>query len=157
MELYLISLLAILSLVVLSAILSIEAKELMHSVFFLGVFLVTIGALYILLGAEFIGVIQILLYAGGVAVLMLFSLMLLPRRGEKEVSYRIPAIAVVMIFIAMLFLMIGKASPPQGAAQVSTEALALTLLSQYPLLIILLALLIVVIMVSASYLVGGER
>jgi len=134
MDLYLVSLLTILAIAAISAFLAVESRELMHGVFFLGVFLVTMGAIYFLLGAEFIGVVQILLYAGGVVVLLIFALMLLPRRGEREVIYRGPGTGIVMIFLVLFFLMLGKSSPPSGAVRVPTSLLAETVLSQYLLL-----------------------
>jgi len=47
-------------LAIISAILTLETKELMHGAFFLGLLLVTVGELFILMGAEYVGIIQIL-------------------------------------------------------------------------------------------------
>ncbi|MCA1819545.1 MAG: hypothetical protein LC620_05770, partial [Halobacteriales archaeon] len=54
---------AIISLVLLaSGIASSMVKRTFHSVMFLGVFLVSVAALYVLLGSPLVGVIQVLVY-----------------------------------------------------------------------------------------------
>lgn len=47
-----------------------------------------IAAFYMLLGAGFLGIIQILIYVGAIAVLMLFAIMLTPRVMNREGSTR---------------------------------------------------------------------
>ena len=51
------------------------AKRTFHAVMFLGVVLVAVGALYILLEAPLIGVLQILVYVGGILTLFVFAVM----------------------------------------------------------------------------------
>ena len=67
-----------------AAYLVVSSKRLVHSVFWLSVTLVTIGAIYILLRAEFVGLVQILVYAGAVPVLFLFGIMLTRRKIMEE-------------------------------------------------------------------------
>jgi NADH:ubiquinone oxidoreductase subunit 6 (subunit J) len=55
------------------------SKDLVRAVLWLAVTLVATSTLYVTLAAEFIGAVQILLYAGGVITLMLFGLMLTSR------------------------------------------------------------------------------
>jgi len=69
-----------------SALLVVTAKKLVHAVFWLGVSLVTIGGLYLVLQAEFVFLIQIIVYAGAVPVLFLFGIMLTRRKIMEEVT-----------------------------------------------------------------------
>jgi len=65
-----------------SAWLVITSRKLVHSVLWLT--LITIGAIYILLRAEFVGLVQILVYAGAVPVLFLFGIMLTRRKIMED-------------------------------------------------------------------------
>lgn len=72
---------------VISALFTVEAREVMHSVYGLAATFICVGMLFILLGAEYLAIIQILVYVGAVAVLMVFALMLTRRRildGSEE-------------------------------------------------------------------------
>jgi len=69
-----------------SAVLVVVAKRLVRAAFWLGVSLVTIGGLYLVLQAEFVFLIQIIVYAGAVPVLFLFGIMLTRRKIMEEVT-----------------------------------------------------------------------
>jgi NADH-quinone oxidoreductase subunit J len=66
-----------------SAILTLEAREIVHSVIFLCSTFVGVAGLYFLLNAEFIGIVQILIYIGAVTVLIAFAI-ILTRRDIME-------------------------------------------------------------------------
>ncbi len=65
-----------------------------------------LAALFLLLDAFFIGIIQVLVYAGAVMVLFLFIIMLLDLKTERARKFNIPALIgglmVVVGFIALL-------------------------------------------------------
>ncbi|MCX9085803.1 MAG: NADH-quinone oxidoreductase subunit J [Candidatus Methanoperedens sp.] len=70
-------------LTVLSSIMMIRSKKLVHSALYLaGAFIGTAG-LFMLLEAEFLAWVQILVYVGAVVTLILFTIML-TRKGEEE-------------------------------------------------------------------------
>lgn len=62
--------------VALAAIAVVASRNVVHAALFLVVVLGGIGAIFILLGAEFVGWTQILVYVGAIVVLLLFGLML---------------------------------------------------------------------------------
>src|SRR6184192_4964522 len=62
----------------------VSTKNTVHSVLFLVLNFLFIAALYVLLGAEFLAVIQILVYAGGIVVLYLFVVMLVNLKRPPE-------------------------------------------------------------------------
>jgi NADH-quinone oxidoreductase subunit J len=66
------------------AVLVISTKDTVHSVLFLVVDFLFVAALYVLLAAPFLAVIQILVYAGGIIVLYLFVVMLVNLRRPPE-------------------------------------------------------------------------
>ena len=65
-------------------ILVITARSAVHSVLFLVMDFLLIAALYVTLNAEFLAVIQIMVYAGGIVVLYLFVVMLVNLNREPE-------------------------------------------------------------------------
>jgi NADH-quinone oxidoreductase subunit J len=89
-----------------AALLTILAQNAVHSALFLISTLVSVAALYILLGAEFIAGVQILVYVGGVMVLFLFVIMLVnvsaEERGGEELFNRPGQVTAAVCFAALL-------------------------------------------------------
>ena len=69
---------------VFSAIMVTVSKNTVHSVFFLILDFITISCLFIMIGAEFIGMIMLIVYVGAVAVLFLFVVMMLNVSQQKN-------------------------------------------------------------------------
>jgi NADH-quinone oxidoreductase subunit J len=91
---------------ILAGLLTVMARNAVHSALFLISSLVSVAALFILLGAEFIAGVQILVYVGGVMVLFLFVIMLVNVGAEEEGRAPIfnkPAqVTAALVFLAML-------------------------------------------------------
>jgi NADH-quinone oxidoreductase subunit J len=91
---------------ILAGLLTVMARNAVHSALFLISSLVSVGALFILLGAEFIAGVQILVYVGGVMVLFLFVIMLVNVGAEEEgrapIFNRPPQVAAALIFSLLL-------------------------------------------------------
>ena len=66
------------------AVLVISTRNTVHSVLFLVASFLFVAMLYVLLGAEFLAVIQVLVYAGGIVVLYLFVVMLVNLKRAPE-------------------------------------------------------------------------
>ena len=62
---------------IVSAIMVTVSKNTVHSVFFLILDFISISCLFIMIGAEFLGMIMLIVYVGAVAVLFLFVVMML--------------------------------------------------------------------------------
>ena len=62
----------------------VTARNPVHSVLFLVVNFLFVAALYVTLGAQFLAIIQVLVYAGGIVVLYLFVVMLVKLRRAAE-------------------------------------------------------------------------
>ena len=78
------------SVAILSSLMVISSKNTVHSVFFLILAFVNVSCLFIMIGAEFVGMILLIVYVGAVAVLFLFVVMMLEgnfikvKRNNKE-------------------------------------------------------------------------
>ena len=69
---------------VISAIMVTASKNTVHSVFFLILDFISISCLFIMIGAEFLGMIMLIVYVGAVAVLFLFVVMMLNVAQQKN-------------------------------------------------------------------------
>ncbi len=89
-----------------AGLLTVMARNTIHSALFLISSLVSVAALFILLQAEFIAGVQILVYVGGVMVLFLFVIMLVnvgeEERGREEIFNRQRQVTTSVIFCALL-------------------------------------------------------
>jgi len=112
-----------------AALLTVMARNAVHSAMFLISTLVSVAALFILLGAEFIAGVQILVYVGGVMVLFLFVIMLVnvgsEERGGEELFNRPAQTTAAVCFAALLvfglFYAINKSAQQFAPAEASAE------------------------------------
>src|SRR3954466_11411426 len=91
---------------ILAGLLTVVARNAVHSALFLISSLVSVAALFILLGAEFVAGVQILVYVGGVMVLFLFVIMLVnvgaEERGRERNYNGRPQLMSAVLLLALL-------------------------------------------------------
>jgi len=101
-----------------SAIAVVTARNVVHAALYLMVALLAVGATYLLLGAEFVGWVQILIYVGAIVILFLFGLMLTKApigRDTLDNQQRwLGALVGAGVFAGLVFL-IQEAFPIQDA------------------------------------------
>ena len=89
-----------------AGLLTVMARNAVHSALFLISSLMSVAALFILLGAEFIAGVQILVYVGGVMVLFLFVIMLVnvgaEEQGRAETMNKPRQVAASLFFCLLL-------------------------------------------------------
>ena len=68
-----------------------------------------VAALFVLLGADFLGGVQLLVYVGGVLVLTLFAVMLTQGIADVEVSNRSVGRAPAALFVGAFFALVARA------------------------------------------------
>ena len=113
---------------IVSAIMVTASKNTVHSVFFLILDFISISCLFIMIGAEFLGMIMLIVYVGAVAVLFLFVVMMLNVAQQKnqwfsstESSKHIPVgiIISVIIFFELIIVISGWKFKPDLAVKIS--------------------------------------
>ena len=98
-----------------SALMVITSRNTINSVFFLILDFISVGCLFIMIGAEFLGMILLIVYVGAVAVLFLFVVMMLNVAQQKQSwfigkkSSHIPTgiIVGILIFLELLVVVGG--------------------------------------------------
>ena len=100
---------------ILSAIMVIVSRNTVHAVFLLILDFISIASLFILIGAEFLGMMMIIVYVGAVAVLFLFVVMLLNVseqklswfRGSRKTKHIPIGLAVGAVILLELIVVVG--------------------------------------------------
>ncbi|MBW6517833.1 MAG: NADH-quinone oxidoreductase subunit J [ANME-2 cluster archaeon] len=76
---------AIISMIMIgSSIMVVRSKEVVHSAFHCIIAMMSAAGFYVLLSAQFIAVVQILVYVGAIGVMILFAVMLTNRGQEVD-------------------------------------------------------------------------
>jgi NADH-quinone oxidoreductase subunit J len=124
-----------------SAISVVLARNVVHAALYLVVTLLSVGGVYLLLGAEFVAWVQILIYVGAIVILFLFGLMLTKAPiGRDTLDHQnrwIGGLVGAGVFAGLVFL-IQDAFPVQDAVaaptfQTSTSAVGESLFRNYVL------------------------
>ena len=93
-----------------SSLMVITSRSTINSVFFLILDFISVGCLFIMVGAEFLGMILLIVYVGAVAVLFLFVVMMLNVAEQKQSwfigkkSTHIPTGLIVSVLILLELL-----------------------------------------------------
>lgn len=87
-----------------SALMVGAVRNLIHAVIFLVLSFLGVAGLYITLSADFVGVVQILIYSGAIAILIIFAIVLTPQAGRdnSETSMMVPGFIVAGLVAVML-------------------------------------------------------
>ncbi|HYG61263.1 MAG TPA: NADH-quinone oxidoreductase subunit J [Thermoanaerobaculia bacterium] len=146
-------------LAVASAIAVVAHRNPVYSTMSLVVTLFSVAVLFVMLGAPFLGVIQVLVYAGAIVVLFLFVIMLLNIQAEEmpqggQMAQRIASILGAVVFAGMLGLVFWRTmqpnSPPLTEELVSLRNLSRELFFEYLLAFEMIGLLLLVAVIGAT-------
>lgn len=89
--------------------------RLMHAALSFAAMFVGIAAFFFLLGAEFVGLVQIFVYVGAVAVLIVFTILLTRRDPEKDRGFNWSGVIVaVAVFAGLLWAILRSPSVTIG-------------------------------------------
>lgn len=107
---------------VISALLMVTRKDMVHSILWMVVTFFQIAVVYVMLGAEFLAVLQVMVYAGAILVLFLFVVMLLNLRsghrlsGPQPLSAKLAWPAALALALELIGVILLSSRPPQTSA-----------------------------------------
>ena len=160
---------------IVSAIMVTAARNTVHSVFFLILDFISISCLFIMIGAEFLGMIMLIVYVGAVAVLFLFVVMMLNVAQQKnqwltssKSSSHIPVglLVSLIIFFELIIVVGGWKYKPDllnsstitlSSTTTNTHSLGNVLYTDYIHLFQLSGMILLVAMIGAIVLTFRER
>jgi NADH-quinone oxidoreductase subunit J len=150
-------------------VLVITARNTVHSVLFLVANFLFVAGLYVTLGAQFLAVIQVVVYAGGIVVLYLFVVMLVNlkrppeahqdkrRRTRLGVAFALVVLAEIVLIASYKIAQPASLVPPAKAmSQANIEAVGWLLYTDYLIPFELASMLLLVAMIGAIVLARRE-
>lgn len=146
------------ALAVVGGVMMITRKNAVHSAVYLVLTFVSVAAIYILLGADFLFAVQVLVYAGGILVLFLFVIMLVnleePRRYSGGKLYLVTTAVITVLLFGMLAGLFARTGEGQvlttsGQAEGNLQAVGLALFRDYMFPFEVVSVLLLVAMIGA--------
>jgi NADH-quinone oxidoreductase subunit J len=146
---------------VLTAAAALLVRELVHTILWIAVFFVDLAAIYFLLQAPFLGVLQLGVYAGAVTVLLLFGIMVTRKRiFSREAATGLGPVPLALGALTFVFLISAVGELPSAEVSVRSYApadLSQTLFGPDGPWLLLLGLIMLTSVSGAIYLVREGR
>jgi NADH-quinone oxidoreductase subunit J len=139
----------------------IVVRNLFHAILFLVLSFVGVAGLYITLSADFVAVVQVLIYAGAIAVLMIFAVMLTPRSGRNNAEnvLQVPAVilaGLVITSVAFIALETDWRLATRGSFETTAAAIGEALVDPFVLPFEIASVLLTAAMIGAIVLVRED-
>lgn len=144
----------------------VTARIAVHSALFLLLHFITLAVLYVTLDAQFLGAIQVIVYAGGIVILLLFVLMLVgSEKLDTRANYRtwvpwaglgLGAVLIAALSFALLQVPLTPATVPANNGG-TPEVLGIYLYGQGIVLVELTAVMLLVALLGALLLARREK
>jgi len=139
-----------------SAVLVVALKNIVHSVLWLAVTFISTAGLYLLLNADFLAMVQILVYAGAVCIMIIFAIMLIQQENMGSSNlfnaqlYPGLGVALLTVLLSVFLALRTKWSvSTQAVPEKTVENIAALILSKYVIPFEVAALLLLVALIGA--------
>ncbi|MFC0525251.1 NADH-quinone oxidoreductase subunit J [Pontibacillus salicampi] len=151
-------------LAIFGAILMLNVTRVIHMLLSLVLTFLSIAGIYVLLSAEFVAMVQVLIYSGAMAILMMFGIML--TKHDDQQAQKLPArrgiwlgVALAGFFVVMYRLIERIAvTPGSEALHVrNTEQIGIALYSHYIIPFELMSIVLLVALIGAIVLARKEE
>lgn len=150
-------------LTVVSAYFVVTNKNIVHSAFFLLFTLFGIAGIYVLLGADFLAIVQIMVYVGGILILLLFGVMITNKITDVSIKtgtiHIVPAAIVAGLFAGALVSIMIKTDWQTESTKIpftTSYSLGKSLISEYVLIFELLGILLLIALIGAASIARRE-
>lgn len=151
---------------IISALLVITRRNAMHALLYLILMLLSLGLTFFVLGAPFLAILQVVVYAGAIMVLFVFVVMMLnlgPPQERQELRWlgvevwALPTLFTMLLLILSAYALatMGSARPPVGI--VAPKQVGLALYRQYVLVVEIASLILTAGLVGAFHLAPPTR
>jgi len=150
--------------IILSGLLVVLARNIIYSAFALLFTFFGVAGIYVLLSADFLAVVQIIIYVGGILVLIIFGVMLTNKITNVEIKtesiHIIPATAVVGILGGLLLAALTKTEWRKAEPSLSNKTvydLGRILVVDYMLLFELAGIILLVALIGSVMIARKEK
>jgi len=140
------------------------SRNIVRTAVFLLFTLTGVAGLYFLLNAEFVAAVQLVVYAGGTLILIVFGVMLTskspfsrfdPKLGEVMVAFSFGVVLLTALILAIMRLDVKAEVPVVG--EYPMGLLGQALLGDFLVPFEIVSVLLLVVMIGAAYLAKGRR
>ncbi len=151
---------------VISAVSVVMVKDMFHAVLFLVVSFLAVAGLFVTLNADFVAVAQVLIYAGAIAILLIFALLLTKNVQQANQSNRITPLGIFLGLVLFLTIAVALSrghwaipsqAPLQAPLGATTEAIADSLFNTFVLPFEIAAVLLLAAIIGAIVLAREEE
>jgi NADH-quinone oxidoreductase subunit J len=154
------------ALILVSALLVVTVRKLLHAALWLVVALFGVAVLYAILQAGFLAVVQVVVYIGAIAILFIFAVMLTRREmreagPQTRANWWIAALLGALVLAGLVFLILGvpgadrtPAALPGGLDTVRALGFALVSPEAFVLPFEVASILLLAALVGAVYIAG---
>lgn len=143
------------------ALAAAKNPRLMHAALSFAVMYIGIAAFFFLLGAEFVGLVQIFVYVGAVAVLIVFTILLTRRDSEERHGLKwggvVIAIAVFGGLVWATLKTTGLSMRPYMVKAITVKEIGLSLMTQYVWPLLCVGVLLTAALIGALVLVMEDK
>lgn len=137
------------------ALLMINLSKVVHMVMALVLTFLGIAGLYVMLAAEFVAVVQILIYSGAITIIMLFGIMLTKHADEEKKTswakkgFVLSGITAFFILMYMAIRNLSLGPEAQNLHENNTEQIGMMLFTEYVIPFELVSVVLLVALVGA--------
>lgn len=151
-----------------SALYIAVTRNVIYASFALILCFIALAGVYVFLGAEFIGITQILVYVGGILVLLVFGVMLTNRvKGDKMITLNQNKLVGLLLSVAVFILLFKGILAANFASlewinqdktsKVGLKGFGLNLMTEYVLAFEMIGVLLLIALIGAVYIAGKKR
>jgi NADH-quinone oxidoreductase subunit J len=157
------------ALIIVSALMVVTTRKLIHAALWLVAALFGVAILYVILQAGFLAVVQVVVYIGAIAILFIFAVMLtrremLDKGAQTRSNWWLPALLGLLILVGLVFLIIGQpafgrtaAAMPEGVDTLRNLGTALVSPDAFVLPFEVTSILLLAALVGAVYVASGNK
>ena len=149
---------------IVSAVIVVNARNIVHAAYSLLLTFFGGSGIYVLLGADFLAIVQIMVYVGGILILLLFGVMLTNKITNVEIrsgSFQVlPAVIGLAAFAAILFGVMTSTNWKSQSFDIPNTTsfdLGKLLISEYILVFELLGILLLVALIGAASIARRDK
>jgi len=142
---------------VLSAFFVVTTRNIVRAAFFLLFTFFGVSGIYVLLGADFVAIVQLIVYVGGILILLIFGVMITNKITQVDIKtgtiHTLPAAIGVGLFTGIIGAVILNTEWYQTESEIpqsTLSTLGTMLLNEYVLVFELLGILLLVALIGAA-------
>lgn len=152
--------------IVITALMVVLTRKLVHAALWLVAVLFGVAVLYAMLQASFLAVVQVVVYIGAIAILFIFAVMLTRKElrdqsSQQRKSWGVGALIALLVLGGLIFLILGQADAtrvagiiPEDLDTVRVLGLALVSPDAYVLPFEVASILLLAALIGAVYIAG---